>query len=110
MPQVASTSTCSSMANRAVSRAACLSGATVCRSRVGAYVVRKDQGGCLMSGNTELADGGFGRSLPAEWGRPPGSQFSEERATWIREQVRRHVATGPLRELAARDRRLLNVL
>jgi len=63
-----------------------------------------------MSGNTELADGGFGRSLPAEWGRPPGSQFSEERATWIREQVRRHVATGPLRELAARDRRLLNVL
>ena len=35
---------------------------------------------------------------------------SARRTAWIREQVRRHVATGPLRELVARDRRLLNVL
>jgi hypothetical protein len=63
-----------------------------------------------VSGDVELADGGFGRSFPAEWGRPKGSQFSEERAAWIREQVRRHVAAAPLRELAARDRRLLSVL
>ena len=63
-----------------------------------------------MSGETELADGGFGRSFPASWSRPRGSQFSEERAAWIREQVKRHSASAPLRELAARDRRQLAVL
>ena len=59
-----------------------------------------------MSGRVETADGSRGQgTFPAEWGRPPGGQFSEERAAW----VARHVRLTPLvarRRLAARDARL----
>lgn len=50
---------------------------------------------------------GMGRTLgvfPAEWGFPPGSQFSEQRAAWVAERVREHQAMAPLRARAAEVR------
>ncbi len=38
--------------------------------------------------------------FPAEWGTPPGSPFSDERAAWVREQVVRH---APKAEARRRD-------
>jgi hypothetical protein len=45
-----------------------------------------------MSGDVELAQGvrGF-RTFPAEWGTPPGTQFSEERARWVKDRVREYM-------------------
>lgn len=51
---------------------------------------------------------GEGRSLgtfPAEWGMPPGSQFSEERAAWVRERVREHRSLTLMRRRAAEVKR-----
>jgi hypothetical protein len=48
--------------------------------------------------------------FPASWGRPKGSPQSEERQQWVREQVRHHLAGAPLRELRAKQVRLLHGL
>lgn len=47
-----------------------------------------------MPGPIETA-GNAPRSLgvfPAEWGIPPGTKYSEERAAWVRVHVREHMA------------------
>lgn len=49
-------------------------------------------------------------TFPAEWGYPQGSPGSDERATWVRESVRKHMAVNAYRTLAARDQALLNDL
>lgn len=38
--------------------------------------------------------------FPAEWGVPAGSQFSEERAAWVRERVAEHRAMEAVRRKA----------
>ena len=62
-------------------------------------------------GPMESADGSRGAGVfPAEWGSPPGSQFSEERAVWVARKVRERTKLTPdaiYRRLAAKDRRLL---
>lgn len=35
--------------------------------------------------------------FPAEWGYPPGHPHSEERASWVRAHVIRHMQTQELR-------------
>lgn len=39
-----------------------------------------------MNGNIETLNH-HGADFPAHWGTPPGSQFSEERAAWVRARV-----------------------
>lgn len=58
-------------------------------------------------GGVEAATGGHHPDFPRAWGTPPGSQFSEERAAWVRDRVREHDIGRPLRQLAAADARLL---
>lgn len=53
---------------------------------------------------------GGGGPFPADWGRPPGAADSEERAAWVRQNVRHYLAGAPLRELRSKQARLLHVL
>lgn len=39
-------------------------------------------------------------TFPPEWGMPPGTQFSEERAAWVRKRVTEHRALVAVRERA----------
>ena len=50
-----------------------------------------------------------GVDFPAEWGSPPGSRFSEERARWVVDNVNR-METDPLRRLKRAQIRQLNHL
>ena len=61
---------------------------------------------------TEYATGSGpgGGPFPASWGRPRSAPQSEERQQWAREQVRQHLAGAPLRELRAKQVRLLHGL
>jgi hypothetical protein len=43
-------------------------------------------------------------SFPAEWGTPPGGQFSEERAAWVAERVREQRAVRRVAEEQTRAR------
>ena len=38
----------------------------------------------------EAANIGRATEFPDEWGFPPGTQFSEERAAWVLQRVREH--------------------
>ena len=63
-----------------------------------------------MSG-VERADGSrHWGPFPRSWGRPPGDQFSEERARWVREKVAEHRQTAPLPNLTERNHRFLWML
>ncbi|MFG3493779.1 hypothetical protein [Streptomyces sp. NPDC047928] len=55
-----------------------------------------------MAGTEEQAQvrRGLGSTFPAEWGVPPGRQYSEERARWIVERVREHQALTAVRRRA----------
>ncbi len=55
-------------------------------------------------------DGGSRGNFPTMWGVPRGSQWSEERADWIKAQVGRFRGLSALQELAGRDQRYLNML
>jgi hypothetical protein len=48
--------------------------------------------------------------FPAEWGRPVGDAYSEERAAWVRGKVRQHLAGAPLRQLRQRQLEMLTML
>ncbi len=54
--------------------------------------------------------GGRSTDFPKIWGRPAGTQWSEERAAWVRDRVARFAGIQALDELARRDVRLLNAL
>lgn len=55
-----------------------------------------------MPGNVEMADGARGiGTFRAEWGIPHGRQYSEERAKWVRERVREHMALQNVQGRAA---------
>jgi hypothetical protein len=62
-------------------------------------------------GRLETAAGARGwDTFPPDWGIPPGSQFSEERAAWVRSKVCEHQRWTPARvraALAAKDHRLM---
>jgi hypothetical protein len=48
-------------------------------------------------------------AYPAAWGRPPGARYSEERAAWVRECVRKHApdpVAAAYQQMAARDHRM----
>ena len=40
-------------------------------------------------------------TFPAEWGTPVGTQFSEERARWVRDRVQEHRTLTDLQHRAA---------
>ena len=61
-------------------------------------------------GPVEAATGGRLTDFPVEWGHPPGRQFSEERASWVRRKVGEHRALTAHRQLAARAARLMLIL
>jgi hypothetical protein len=44
-----------------------------------------------MSRNVGRSGTGYW-SFPAEWGLPPGTAFSDERAAWVRENVQKRMA------------------
>ena len=54
--------------------------------------------------------GGSRGNFPTIWGRPAGTQWSEERATWIRDRVCRFAGLQALDRLASRDRKHLLML
>jgi hypothetical protein len=54
--------------------------------------------------------GGRSTDFPKIWGRPAGSQWSEERAAWVRDRVARFAGLQALDELARRDNRYLHTL
>ncbi len=56
----------------------------------------------------EHATVGGSPDFPMSWGLPPGRQYSEERAVWVRAHVRAHMRDPwvALRKLADSDRRL----
>ncbi|MFD7443906.1 hypothetical protein [Streptomyces sp. NPDC059909] len=58
------------------------------------------------AGVMEFASEGrtFG-AFPAEWGVPPGKQFSEERAAWVRERVAECQALAAVRRRAQEQAR-----
>lgn len=61
-----------------------------------------------MSGETEFANRRGGDSdYPSPWGRPPGTRFSAERASWVRDGVRQWQADPErrLRQLAQVEHR-----
>jgi hypothetical protein len=58
----------------------------------------------------EEADGERNASFPAEWGAPRGSQFSEERAAWVRSKVASHTTVARYQTLARADARWLKML
>jgi hypothetical protein len=53
----------------------------------------------------EYAAGPWKSPFPREWGPAPGDADSEERASWVRRNVRQHMAGTPLS--AARAAQLL---
>ncbi len=54
--------------------------------------------------------GGRSTDFPKIWGRPAGTQWSEERAAWVKDRVCRFAGLQALDQLAARDKRHLLVL
>ncbi len=54
--------------------------------------------------------GGRSTDFPKIWGRPAGTQWSEERAAWVKDRVCRFRGLAALDELARRDIKHLNVL
>ncbi len=58
------------------------------------------------SGGSRGSRGNF----PRIWGRPPGDQWSEERAAWVRDRVNRFAGLAALDQLARHDVRHLNIL
>lgn len=44
-------------------------------------------------------------TFPVEWGMPPGSRFSEERARWVAARVREHRSLSLVRRRAAEMKR-----
>jgi hypothetical protein len=52
---------------------------------------------------TETASGSRQSPFPPEWGRPPGTQYSEERSAWIARNVQETAATSRHRQLGRRD-------
>ncbi len=63
-----------------------------------------------MIGDVETAQTSGGHDFPKEWGPPAGTQFSEERAAWVRDRVCRFRGLAALQELERRDVRFLNML
>jgi len=64
-----------------------------------------------MNGDVETAQttsGGHG--FPRHWGRPAGDRWSEERATWVKDQVNRYAGLAALDRLARRDVKYLGDL
>ncbi|HET9871422.1 MAG TPA: hypothetical protein VFP89_02335 [Propionibacteriaceae bacterium] len=59
-------------------------------------------------GREEVANGGRFGSFPAEWGIPPGGPLSDERAAWVRDNVRKRMTAAPLSELQRQVIRLRN--
>jgi hypothetical protein len=55
----------------------------------------------------EYGDEGFKSPFPSEWGTPPGSAYSEQRALWVRRKVREHLAGQPMRQLRQRQIEML---
>lgn len=45
-----------------------------------------------MAGIREFASGARFGAFPQEWGTPPGSPYSEERARWVRKHVEQRMA------------------
>ncbi len=65
----------------------------------------------MTDGDAEFAQpGGRSTDFPKEWGRPAGTQWSEERAAWVRDRCARFAGLAALDTLAARDTRFLNML
>ncbi len=62
-----------------------------------------------MSG-TEYATVGGSPDFPVSWGPPPGRQYSEARAIWVRSHAQEEARWVPMRQLARADIRLLNTL
>ena len=60
--------------------------------------------------DVEYGDEGWKSPFPKEWGRPPGSAYSEERAAWVKSHVRTHVSGAPIRMLRKRQIEMLNML
>ncbi len=54
--------------------------------------------------------GGRSTDFPTIWGRPAGTQWSEERADWVRDRVNRFAGLAALDQLARHDVRYLNML
>ncbi len=64
-----------------------------------------------MSDDVEFAQpGGRSTDFPKIWGRPAGTQWSEERADWVKAQVNRFAGLAALDQLARHDVRYLNIL
>lgn len=64
-----------------------------------------------MTGDVETAEtSGRSTGFPASWGRPAGTQWSEERADWVRDRCARFAGLQALEQLANRDRRYLLML
>jgi hypothetical protein len=63
-----------------------------------------------VSGDIEAGDGVRVSTFPESWGPPPGRQYSEERASWVKNHVREHMITAPFRRLAEVNGRLLAIL
>ena len=62
-----------------------------------------------MTENVQLSGGPLGSQIrrtdfPVEWGCPPGSQYSAERAAWVLEQVRKHMPLAEFRKRQAAAR------
>lgn len=58
--------------------------------------------GKMQSRQVEKAAAMRGSStFPDEWGFPPGRQFSEERARWVKERVTEHMALTRVKRRAA---------
>jgi len=65
----------------------------------------------MNDGDVEFAQPTSGvHGFPSQWGRPAGSQWSEERAAWVKAQVCRFRGLAALDELARRDVKYLNML
>jgi hypothetical protein len=58
----------------------------------------------------EYADGSRNSPFPAEWGRPVGDAYSEERARWVRGKVQEHLRSVPMQQLRKRQLEMLGHL
>ncbi len=65
----------------------------------------------MIDDDVEFAQpGGRSTDFPKIWGRPAGTQWSEERAQWIRDRVCQFRGLSALQELESRDRKYLLML
>ncbi len=66
----------------------------------------------MIDDDVEFAEttGGSRGNFPTMWGVPRGSQWSEERAEWIKDQICRFAGLAALDQLASRDKRYLGML